>query len=818
MAIRRSALAIVLLALAAPAAALAPSGGVGAQTGSGPSFVRDAIAYTLDEGADGSGTAVAIGRPILVAGAISGGMDACAERASGEFRNPGADPASFIEAGDATATASSVLAVAADCAITYTGSAAARTAGTLEAYSLTVDVSDGVDADGNADASVDDTIKVTVKIVNAATDKLALEAFYDATGGDGWTVNTNWKSATLPAGCGDENRASGCWHAVNTDASGRVTKLDFYDPNKEPALWANALAGNLPAVLGGLSKLTVLELGTPPLHDTLHNQLSGPIPPGIGGLANLTSLGLANNRLMGPIPPELNRLSVLERLNLSGNRLTGPIPDLRALTSLQTLRLGGNQLSGGIPAWVNQLTTLEDLRLGENRLTGPIPDLRGLTSLQTLRLNSNQLSGGIPAWVNQLTTLEHLSLDTNQLTGPIPNLSALTSLRALNLYQNRLSGPVPDLSALTSLQGLSLFYNQLSGPIPDLRSLTSLYLVDLQSNQFTGPIPDLSALDQMIWLALADNRLSGQIPATLGDLDALQRLQLGENQLDGPIPDLSGLADTLLSFGIRSNRLTGGIPDWLGSMTGLTELQLSDNLLTGRIPESLTALTNLGSLQLTGNRGLRCVGEGDVALLKWIAGIRARAPGPGTVFVDYCPVVPPYGRIAITVAEEGDAPEGATYALRLDCGASSFAPTLAAGESYTAPVVAGSVCSLSVTDGQGAREVRGEFAGRAIDAGAAPVTVTLVHGAPEPEPEPTAEEPRDQLESELVAGDAYLRWRGAETPVAEAVAGLAPRVVAVHWWDADAQAWRSWFPDGEALGANTFAMLDAGGIYVFVAE
>ena len=767
MAIRRSAIAIALLALAALPAALAPTGGVGAQTGSGPSFPRDAIAYTLDEGADGSGTAVAIGAPILVAGAISGGTDACAERASGEFRNPGADPASFIEAGDATATASSVLAVAADCAITYTGSAATRTAGTLEAYSLTVDVSDGVDADGNADASVDDTIKVTVKIVNTATDKLALEAFYDATGGDNWTVNTNWKSATLPAGCGDENRASGCWHAVNTDASGRVTKLDFYGSTS----WSNNLAGDLPAVLGELSMLTVLELGAEPNLEDSYNQLSGPIPPEIGGLINLTNLGLANNRLTGPIPPELNRLTALERLDLGVNRLTGPIPDLRALTSLRTLHLDGNQLSGGIPAWVNQLTALS-----------------------------------------------YLELQSNELSGTIPDLSALTSLQVLGLHRNRLSGPVPDLSALTSVWALAISYNQLSGPIPDLSALTSLRVLSLSFNQFTGPIPDLSGLDQMTSLLILGNRLSGRIPATLGDMDALQYLLLGENQLDGPIPDLSGLADTLLEFLIGGNRLTGGIPDWLGSMTGLTGLDLSDNLLTGRIPESLTALTNLESLQLTGNRGLRCVGESDVTLLKWIAGIRARAPGPGTVFVDYCPVVPPYGRIAITVAEEGDAPDGAAYALRLDCGASSFAPTLSAGESYTAPVVAGSVCSLSVTDRQGAREVRGEFAGRAIDAGAAAVTVTLVHAAPEPEPEPTAEEPRDQLESELVAGDAYLRWRGAETPVAEAVAGLTPRVNAVHWWDADAQAWRSWFPDGEELGANTLAMLDAGGIYVFVAE
>ena len=414
MAIRRSAIVLALLALAALPAALAPSGGVGAQTRSGPSFLRDAIAYTLDEGADGSGTAVAIGRPILVAGAISGGTDACAERASGEFQNPGADPASFIEAGDATATASSALAVAADCAITYTGSAATRTAGTLEAYSLTVDVSDGVDADGNADASVDDTIKVTVKIVNAATDKLALEAFYDATGGDGWTVNTNWKSAALPAGCGDENRASDCWHAVNTDASGRVTKLNFTDSTR----WSNNLAGDLPAVLGGLSKLTVLELGAEPNLEDSYNQLSGPIPPEIGGLTNLTNLGLAHNPLTGPIPPELNRLTALERLELGVNRLTGPIPDLRALTSLRMLGLDGNQLSGGIPAWVNQLTALS-----------------------------------------------YLELQNNELSGTIPDLSALTSLQVLGLHRNRLSGPVPDLSALTSVWALAISYNQLSGPI-----------------------------------------------------------------------------------------------------------------------------------------------------------------------------------------------------------------------------------------------------------------------------------------------------------------------------------------------------------------
>ena len=34
---------------------------------------------------------------------------------------------------------------------------------------------------------------------SAATDRAALEAFYDATGGPGWTDNTNWKTQDLSA-------------------------------------------------------------------------------------------------------------------------------------------------------------------------------------------------------------------------------------------------------------------------------------------------------------------------------------------------------------------------------------------------------------------------------------------------------------------------------------------------------------------------------------------------------------------------------------------------------------------------------------------
>ena len=734
-------LAAVLLALAA----LASFGGVEAQTPA-PSFLRDAFTYTLDEGADGSGTPIAIGAPIVVADASD--TTACAISAQTVTGGSALSPALF--AIDPST-----------CAITYTGSGETRADGTRESFSLTVGV------DGNdAGTAADDTIAVTVKIVNAATDKAALEAFYDALGGGDWTVNTNWKSATLPVDCGDDNRASDCWFAVDTDASGRVTEMNFVTLLDDFIYSGNNMVGNLPAALGDLSKLTILDLGF--LNDPnviKLSQISGPIPPEISNLTALTTLNFQHGYLSGPIPPEINHMVALEHLTLGGNLLTGSIPDLRALTALRTLVLAINRLSGGIPAWVNQLTMLTNLQLQQNELSGMVPDL-----------------------------------------------SSLTELRLLALRANRLSGPLPDLSALSSLQALALDHNQFTGPIPDLSHMDSLGTLDLGGNQLSGRIPEtLGDMAHLQGLELNDNRLAGPIPDLSGLTDTLTFLDLSRNRLTGGIPDWLGMA-RLTHLNLSGNRLTGGIPDWLG-MVRLTHLNLSDNALSGRVPQSLTALTRLRHLRLEGN-ALRCVGDsdGDAALLRWFAAVRARAVHPlNVVRVPLCPPVIPYATVTLGVAEEGDVPEGASYGLLLSCGTSSFAPTLAAGETYTGSFVADSSCSLTVTDVAGAAEVRGEFADRPFGVGIYAVTITLVHAAPEPEP-------REQLESALVAGAASARWPGAETPVADAVVGLSLRVTAVYWWDAAAQAWRSWFPDGDDVGVNTLAAFEPDGIYTIFAE
>ncbi len=88
-----------------------------------------------------------------------------------------------------------------------------------------------------------------------SSDRAALEALYDATGGQDWIDSTNWKtSAPL-----------GAWHGVTTDAAGRVTRLDLSD---------NGLMGPLPAALGRLQHLEELYL-------SYNWGLSGPLPSGL---------------------------------------------------------------------------------------------------------------------------------------------------------------------------------------------------------------------------------------------------------------------------------------------------------------------------------------------------------------------------------------------------------------------------------------------------------------------------------------------------------------------------------------------------------
>ncbi len=494
---------------------------------------------------------------------------------------------------------------------------------------------------------------------DAASDRAALEALYDATAGDGWTNRTNWKSAS----------ALGEWHGVTTGADGRVTGLDLH---------RNGLAGPLPPALGTLTRLESLDLG--------RNGLSGPIPAALGSLVGLELLILSRNDFTGPVPPALGGLVNLELISLGSNALTGPIPDaLGSLAKVKELFLYDNHLTGPVPAWVGELTVLETLVLAFNPLTGTLPgSLTGLSRLAVLDIGQTDVCApgddGFRAWLVGLDVFSGATCNRPpEAVGAIP-AQALTELgpasgvamagyfsdpdddelayAAVSSHAGVVTAVVSgdtvwlapgtagmatvtvtasDPDDLSATQTMSVTTAASTGPRGDREALAALYdatggadwtlnnnwkttaplgewsgvttdedgrvtKLTLVDNGLAGALPvALGSLASLETLSLRNNALSGPIPDALGNLARLEELDLSGNDLTGPIPGALQRLSNLHGLNLSRNDLTGPVPTWLGSRVGLRWLYLLGNDLTGPIPNELQNLTELGGLGLSWN-------------------------------------------------------------------------------------------------------------------------------------------------------------------------------------------------------------------------
>lgn len=366
-------------------------------------------------------------------------------------------------------------------------------------------------------------------------ERTSLVNLYHAVSGEKWS--TTW----------DLEKDPKYWYGVKIK-KGNVTEIN---------LRGNALKGNFPAAVAGLSKLEKLDLSS--------NQLTGEIPSALSGLSSLVRLDLSNNRLSGNPSAPILPLSNLTEISIGNNFFIFDDIDafLQNFPQVNVLDLAHIDLKA-VPQKITTLKKLEFLNLSNNSISQDFNFLSALTNLKELNLAGNRLTK-IPIELGMLNELKIFDLSNNNI---VPN------------------GTTP-LLKLKNLEWLSLSGNQMKYFPPELPQLKILIHLNFSDNQLSGGFESLIAMQNLEQIYLDKNLISGSFPASLLQLKKLQMLSLSGNQLTGEIPENL----PALTF-IENNRFT---------KQNLKNFLLKENLLADftyspqRYDEPKTVFAHLGN-------------------------------------------------------------------------------------------------------------------------------------------------------------------------------------------------------------------------------
>ncbi|MBA0804600.1 hypothetical protein Gohar_004173, partial [Gossypium harknessii] len=391
------------------------------------------------------------------------------------------------------------------------------------------------------------------------------------------------------------------------------------------------LEGQIPGLLGNLSKLQLLDLSANNFHGDIYGLFSG---FSSNPNSKLESLDLSSNSLTGELPESLGLLKHLQHLDLSSNSFWGSIPSsIGSLSALRVLDLSYNTMNGTIPESLGQLSGLVDMNLMANSWKGILKEthfmnLRKLQhvrltteptrslafsashgwfppfKLKSIQLENCMIGPSFPVWLQVQNKLTSVVLKNVSISDTIPGkwFSQLSAqLTYLVLSQDQIRGELPRHLNYPYLNLIDLSYNNFEGPFPSWS--TNATDVILDENSFSGPIPEnIGALmPRLQKLYVSRNHLSGRIPPSMCDIEGLNIISLRNNKLSGELPNCWHRL-MLWGIDISNNSLTGNIPNSFGFLPSLSVLLLSNNNLDGEIPSSLRNCTGLTSMDLGGNK------------------------------------------------------------------------------------------------------------------------------------------------------------------------------------------------------------------------
>ncbi len=420
--------------------------------------------------------------------------------------------------------------------------------------------------------------------------RTALVEIYESLDGDNWDEekSINWNSSEPVQD----------WGGVTVE-DGKITGLD---------LNGFGLSGSLPSVIGSLTDLELLDLGSNP-------DLSGVLPEETGDLVNLETFRAVTTGLQGSLPASMGNLSKLANLHIGNNHIEGKIPESwEGMTAMQNFELFGTDIQSPLPktiftAWTHLGSFIMH---GNPGLTGSLPPQLGqLTtdnSTLNIQLHNCNFSGGIPEeWAAIPEVCTQLYLYGNQLTEQIPlaiqnhpsweywdDYLPDTEIHYLRTQQNGVFlglEPVPDAQR----ERLMVLYNQLDGENwtkgenwNSQEDISAWEGVTVENEAVTG-------------LNLNGFGLNGQLPSEIGDFTSLRSLDLGNNPgLTGSLPQNLGNLGELRKFLATETDLTGSLPGTMGNLAKLTELRLAGNRISGTIPETWSGMNALVIFQVSG--------------------------------------------------------------------------------------------------------------------------------------------------------------------------------------------------------------------------